>query len=213
MTAQIHVKLGYAMLNDKDIATKGVAVVDGLTNNPKLPNPPIKPEDLKAQVETYASLIAASADGSKKTIAERKKQRAVVVKMLRQLGHWVEANCNDDPAILQSSGYQPHAKPVRTTAPQPLDGPPSFKVENGPNSGQVIVRGKPVPRAVSYVAQYAAMGSDGKPGSWTELAPVTVIRSITINGLTPGTTYAFQVRALGRAGYTNWSDSVTRISM
>ena len=92
--------------------------------------PPINPVDLKAQVETYASLIAAAADGSKKAIAERKKQRAVVVKMLRQLGHWVEANCNDDPATLQSSGYQQQATPVRTTTPQPLDGPPSFKVEN-----------------------------------------------------------------------------------
>src|SRR5215831_17605086 len=94
MTKQIHVKLGYGTLSDKEVATRGVAVVDGLTNNLKLQNPPIKPEDLKAQIDTYASLIAAAADGSKKAIAERNRQRAVVVKMLRQLGHWVEANCN-----------------------------------------------------------------------------------------------------------------------
>jgi len=212
MTKQIRVKLNYGTLSDQDIATGAVAVVDGMTNNPKLVNPPIKPEDLKAQVETFASLIATAVDGSKKAITERKKQRAVLVKMLRQLGHWVEANCNDDPTILASSGFQQQATPVRTP-PQPLDGPPSFKVENGPNSGQAIIRGKSVPKAVSYVPRYAAIGSDGKPGSWTELAPVTVIRSITVNGLTPGTTYAFQVRALGRAGYTNWSDSVTRISL
>jgi hypothetical protein len=124
----------------------------------------------------------------------------------------VEANCDDDPAILQSSGYQQQAAPVRTP-PQPLDGPPSFKVNNGPNSGQVIVRGKPVAGAVGYVVRYAPMGSDGKPGSWAELAPVTVIRSVIVTGLTPGTNYAFQVRALGRSGYTDWSDSVTRISL
>jgi Fibronectin type III domain len=203
--------VNYVGLTDKDLATQAVAVVDGMTNNPKLVNPPINPVDLKAQVETYASLIAAAADGGKKAIVERKKQREVVVKMLRQLGHWVEANCNNDPAILKSSGYQQAVPPVRTQ-PVPLDGPPSFKVENGPISGQVIIRGKSVPKAVSYVAHYAAIGSDGKPESWTELAPVTVIRSITINGLTPGTNYAFQVRALGRAGYSNWSDSVTRIA-
>src|SRR5439155_302069 len=104
------------------------------------------------------------------------------------------------------------ATPVRTP-PQPLDGPPSFKLENGPNSGQLVMRGKPVSKAVSYIARYAPMGSDGKPGSWTEMSPVTVIRSITVNSLTPGTTYAFQMRALGRAGYTNWSDSATRMSM
>jgi hypothetical protein len=128
---------------------------------------------------------------------------------LDKICDWVEANCSDDPAILQSSGFQQQATPVRSTPPQPLAGPPSFKVENGPNSGQLVLRGKPVLKAVSY----APLGSDGKPGPWTELSPVTVIRSITVNGLTPGTTYAFQMRALGRAGYTNWSDSVTRMSM
>src|SRR5581483_4856131 len=116
------------------------------------------------------------------------------------------ANCNEDPAILQSSGFQQQATPVRTTTQQPLDGPPSFKLQNGPVSGQLILRGKPVSKAVTYVVQYAPLGSDGTPGAWTELLPVTGLRSIVVDGLTPGTTYAFQVRALGRAGYTNWSD-------
>jgi len=121
MTKQIRVKLGYSGLSDKDVATQGVAVVDGMTINPKLVNPPINPADLKTQVETFASLIAAAADGSKKAITERKKQRAVVVKMLRQLGHWVEANCNDDPATLKSSGFQQQATPYveRTRMHQP----------------------------------------------------------------------------------------------
>src|SRR5581483_3287208 len=109
-------------------------------------------------------LIAAAADGSRKTIAERKNQRAVVVKMLRQLGHWVEANCNDDPAILQSSGFQQQMTPVRTTTQQPLDGPPFFKLQNGAVSGQLILRGKPVAKAVNYVVHYAPLGSYGTPG-------------------------------------------------
>lgn len=212
MANEVRVKLNYGVLSDTQIATQGVAVVDGLTNNTKLPNPPINPADLKTQVDIYASLIAAAADGGKKAITERNSQRAVVVKMLRQLGHWVEANCNNDPAVLQSSGFQQQAVPVHT-APQPLAGPPSFKVTNGPNSGQVILHGKPVPKAVSYTARYAPTGQDGKPGTWTELSPVTAIRSITVTGLTPGTVYAFQMRAQGRLGYTDWSDSVTRMSM
>ena len=78
--------------------------MDGMTNNPKLVNPPINPPDLKSQVETDASL--SRADGGNKAITERDKERAVVVKMLCQLGHWVEANCNGDAAILQSSGLR-----------------------------------------------------------------------------------------------------------
>jgi Fibronectin type III domain len=212
MTKQIHVNVGFGSLSDKDVATQGVAVVDGLTNNPKLPNPLINPADLKAQIDKYVGLIAASADGSKQTIAERRNQRAVVVKMLRQLGHWVEANCNDDPAILQSSGFQQRVTAARSNPAQSLDGPPSFKVDSGKNSGQVVLRGKPVSKAVSYKARYAPIGSDGKPGTWTEV-PVTGTRSVTVTGLTPGANYAFQMCALGRAGYTDWSDSVTRISL
>ena len=89
MTNQLRVKLTYSGLPHTEVATEAVAVVNGLANNPKLQNPPISPADLKAQVETYATLIAAANDGGKKVMIERNKQRAVVVKMLRQLGHWV----------------------------------------------------------------------------------------------------------------------------
>jgi hypothetical protein len=35
--------------------------------------------------------------------------------------------------------------------------------------------------------------------------------AVAINGLTPGTTYAIQVRAYGQLGYTEYSDSATRM--
>jgi hypothetical protein len=34
-----------------------------------------------------------------------------------------------------------------------------------------------------------------------------------VTGLTPGTTYAFQVRSLVDGVYSDWSDSVMRIAM
>src|SRR5436190_17373281 len=105
MANQVRVKLNYSRLSHAEVATEAVAVIDGLTNNSNFTTPPIAPADLKAQVEIYVSLIAAANDGGKRAIIERDKQQAVVVKMLRQLGHWVEANCKDDPGILESSGY------------------------------------------------------------------------------------------------------------
>ena len=42
--------------------------------------------------------------------------------------------------------------------------------------------------------------------------PVVGIRSpTTISGLTPGVVYAFQARAVTKTGFTDWSDSVTRM--
>jgi len=209
----LRVKLNYAAATDKDVAAQAVAVVDGLTNNPDFTNAPVDPAVFKRGVETYASAIAAAlVDGGKKAIVDRRKHREVVVKMLRQLGHWVEANCKDDLSILKSSGFQPVS--TTRTPVQPLPGPTTIaRVDHGPNSGELLVKVKPLPKALSYMLRYAAIGADGKQGPWTELMPLSNSRSFSVKGLTPGTNYAFQVRALGRLGYTDWSDTVTRISM
>jgi hypothetical protein len=38
-------------------------------------------------------------------------------------------------------------------------------------------------------------------------------RKIIVTGLTPGTTYAFQIKALGVLGFGDWSDVATRMSL
>src|ERR1051325_4855278 len=211
MSKQLRVKVSYSGESDKDVAAEAVAVLDGLTGNTRFVNPPIDMAALRAEVEAYASAIAAAVTtGGKKAIADRRKQRTIVTKMLRVLGHWVEANCQDDLSILSSSGFQP----VSTTRVplQPLAGPPSIaKVDHGLNSGQVLVKVVAVPKALSYTLRYAAINADGKTAPWTEVSPFSNTRSVSVEGLTPGTTYAFQVRALGRLGYTDWSDSTTRM--
>src|SRR5204863_7760874 len=93
---------------------------------------------LTTTAESFASAIAASIDGGKKVTAEKNKQRAILVKMMRPLGHWVEANCKDDLTILKSSGFQPIST-ARTSA-QPLQGPPTIlQVVSGTNHGQPTV--------------------------------------------------------------------------
>jgi hypothetical protein len=37
-------------------------------------------------------------------------------------------------------------------------------------------------------------------------------KGVVVTGLTPGTTYLFQVRGLGKLGYSDFSDPVTRIA-
>ena len=58
----------------------------------------------------------------------------------------------------------------------------------------------------------APLGADGKPGTWREVG-LTNPRAIPVNGLTPGTNYAFQLRALGVLGYGDWSEISTRIAV
>ena len=75
-----------------------------------------------------------------------------------------------------------------------------------------MVRVRPIPGALSYEVQYASIGADGKPGPWTLVPPFTKSRPMPVNGLTPGTAYSLQVRALGKLGYTEWSSTATRIA-
>jgi len=49
------------------------------------------------------------------------------------------------------------------------------------------------------------------PTSWTIETVPNAKTAAALNGLTPGTTYAIQVRAYGFLGYTEWSDSAVRM--
>ncbi len=51
------------------------------------------------------------------------------------------------------------------------------------------------------------------PGSWTTKPAAAVRPPVLISGLIPGTTYVFQARAVTKAGYSDWSESVTRVSL
>ena len=67
MSKHLQAKVSHSGESDKDIATQAVAVVDGLTGNVALPNPPVDRAVLKATVEAYASAIATAIDGGKKS--------------------------------------------------------------------------------------------------------------------------------------------------
>jgi hypothetical protein len=69
------------------------------------------------------------------------------------------------------------------------------------------------PGAASYEVRWAPLVAGAHPGTWTN-QPVAHLRpATTITSLTPGTTYVFQVRAVIKTGYSDWSDSVTRMAM
>jgi hypothetical protein len=205
---RIRVSFSLAKTADAVVVARGQSVVNGMTGNPAYPGLPIDPASLKSALESYSKAIGDAVDGGKKAIAERSRQREAVVGMLRILSQYVESACNDDMATFLSSGFEP----LTTTraAPQPLEPAAIRRVAQG-NIGQLLVKVASVTKARSYELRYASLDAGGAPGPWT-YQPITAVASPTsCNGLTPGATYAFQVRALGRLGFTDWSHSVTKM--
>ena len=182
----------------------------GLTENATVfPKPPIALADYQAAIDAYEAFIPAALDGSKTAVAHKNKLLHAAMRMYVEIAHYVEANCNDDPATFLLSGFQ--AASSTKTPPQPLD-LPTVAVEPGAVTGEMKIKIGSVPKALIYQLQYAPVPSGGgPPASWTDEL-ITSTKPTIIKGLTPGTIYTFQVRALGRLGFTNWSDAVNRMA-
>jgi len=181
----------------------------GLNGNSKFPTPPVDLATFKSGIDTFSTLVTDAADGGKKAKTAKNKQRGVMAKQYAQLGHYVEAASNDDPAVFSTSGFVP--APTQKLPPQPLPPAAIDWIDRGSVDGSVVVKVKSLPKAISYSLQYAVVVTPGTlPTSWTTLA-LPGSKKVTISNLSPGANYAFQVRALGRLGYTNWSDPMTFI--
>jgi len=181
-------------------------------NNPNLTGAPPLPVDtatLKSATDLLSARIAAAAEGGKTVIAERNHQKEVVARLLIQFAQYAEANCKDDMPTFLSFGFTPAASTRAKTVPVSE----SFrKIEPGPNSGEMLLTLMKVPGALSYIVQFASL-INGVLGSWTPKPVPGVKPPFLISGLVPGTTYVFQARSLTRTGYSDWSDSVTRIAL
>jgi len=206
---KIKALLGFHGTTDTDLLQRLNAAHDGVNGNPAFSTPPVDMTTFKSGIDSLTVLVTDAADGGKKAISAKNKQRELMIKQYTLLGHYVEAASNDDPATFNTSGFV--AAPTTRVPPQPLP-PASIEwIDRGPNTGEVVVKVKSLLKALSYDLHYAVVANPGTlPVSWTTLT-LPGSKKVTISNLTPGGNYAFQVRALGRLGYTDWSDPMTFI--
>ena len=207
---QLRVLLGFTNAPDHSIEETAQAVLGNLYGNATYPSPPVTHAALQAALTAFSTAIATAAQGGPADTADKNNKRAALIDLLRQLAGYVQANHGNDIAKLLSSGFQA----VSTNrASSPLANPTITDIANG-NSGQLLPRVTPIANATNYEVRYAAIGAGGVPGPWQNGGLFGNSRSMPVNGLTPGTNYTFQVRAIGGStGYSDWSDPVSHMSM
>jgi hypothetical protein len=206
----IKAALDFKKMLPEQLLALGYTILKALTGNANFPTPPVDLGKLKAVLDAYSVLIGEAKDGGKKAITARNKQGEEVIQMLRALAMYVELNCKGDMNTFLSGGFQPRSR-TRTPAP-PLQPPTILSVDQGV-SGEFLVWIKPVGRhAKSYDVRSGVVGPGGAtPTTWSTVTVPNTKTAARINGLTPATTYAIQVRAYGHHGYTPWSDSSVRM--
>ena len=204
---KIKAKLAFHNVLDADALQQFTTVLKGVKNNPAYPAPPVDMATYEKGVDSFATLLTDAQDGGKNAVSAKNRQRVAVIRMYTLLGHYVEIACNDDPATFNTSGF---IAVTRTkTASQPLAGASFQWIDRGPNSGDIVVKIAALIGAIAYELRYTPV-ANGAPGPWTTLT-LTSPRKVTITGLTPAGTYQFQVRALGKLGYNDWSNPMTFI--
>ena len=201
------VALNFMVLSHSDLVTRAYAVHTGMTGNPAFPNPPVNLDKFKTTVDDYAAAVKVALDRGRTAIAERDNFREEVLERMGDLARYVGSVSRDDTAVLLSSGFSPRTLQRSAGIPGQVG---ILGIQQG-QSGELLVRLARVPGAKFYEIRHAELGSNGAPGPWS----VTVVMGIrpvpSFRELAPGTTYLFQVRAIGKLGSTEWSDSSTRM--
>ena len=191
--------------------TKAETIVTAMTTEPMLT---LVADPLPAAVPTRVFGLAALADykaaalladgGDRAAIADRKEKRAVTEEILKDWAPVLElaAKTAGSIAILENSGYDLRQPPQ--PRPQPLPAP-ELKVFRNGLSGEIDGRGTPITGGLCYEGQFC-LGTDTQTGTWQPAFFTSRPSKLKYGGLTPGQMYSFRLRALGRDGWSPWSD-------
>jgi hypothetical protein len=203
---QVRTSRLFSRLPDLDVSKFAGEVIAGLTGNADLSDPPVKPADLTTLKKTFDDAIIAAAAGGVLLTAQKDAALAALVTALNKDASYVDINCDEDLAILLSSGFQP----VSTNRAQVVLDAPEVIAANYGQAGEIKLRvtGDPNRKAIQGRIKSITGGDFG---------PVITFKNsknILFKGLTAGTTYVMQLCGLGGStGQSDWSAPVNKTAV
>jgi hypothetical protein len=193
----------FSRLTDDELNTKANHILVSMTGNLHFPDATTKTAKVKAALDDFNEALIAAENGGKPKTADKDKKRKTLERALKELALYVQLNCNDDVAILLTSGYDAYKDG------EPIDepgAPVNFKVEPGKNSGWVIASVDGNKKAKVYVFEYALVPETGDPIWKIVLGEKKEI----IKNLIPGKKYMFRAALKGKSADLVYSETITR---
>ena len=202
MQKKLKVSLAYNSYPDAALDELTTAIIAAMTGNASFPTPTIPLATVAALQTTFRNALAAAANGGTQLTAAKNGARQALSDAQDANALYVQTIARYDLAMLLSSGYQAAST---NRAQTQLPAPTIMALENE-MSTQLVVRLSPIANAYCYEVQTK------NGGGWTPAGVFTAARKIILTGLTPGTTYNVQARAIGGlTGYSDWSDPSSHI--
>ena len=201
----IKVSFGFARLSDGDLDNFAQGVIEAITGNATYPTPPVTIINLQAATDDFRAKLAASQTGGQADTAAKNNSRQALLGDLRQVASYVQIRCNNDLNLLLTSGFEAQSTNRAST---PLERPEGLAIKTF-HTGTLIAGVAPVKNTSMYEGRIK-----GPTGDWLPSVFAGDSQHISFTGLTPGTTYTIQVRALGGStGQSDWSDPSSHMSM
>jgi hypothetical protein len=169
------------------------------------PTPPVTLGILQTAKDDFTAKISAAQGGGVTDTAAKNNSRQTLLGHLRQVAAYVQMTCNNDQALLLSSGFQMQST-NRSSAP--LEQPRGLRINNG-GSGRLVANVDPVKNTSMYEGRIKLTDGDWMPSVFSGDS-----QHITFIGLTAGKNYTVEVRALGGStGQSDWSDPSSHMAM
>jgi hypothetical protein len=194
-----------------DDALKGFCEnhVTKMTGNTNFPTPIPDVADYGAVLTAYSTKLAAYRaleDEIAQARIEKDAARLALEQATTGRGGYVETASGGDAAKILSAGFEVRG----AAAPVGVPGAPiGLLAQMGEMSGQIVLSWSKVHGANSYVVE--CRQHDNAASAWA-LAKIVTAARLKLDGLTPGTVYAFRVKAVGAAGEGPWSDETVKMA-
>lgn len=200
----IKVVTGFSKLRDAELATRAQTIIDNMTGNENYPTPTPALADVSTALTAYRDALSQAESRTAEKIVIKNEKRNEMEMLLNALALYVQANCQNDLAILLSSGFRSRKpnSPIGT-----LVKPENLKVMNGPNPGSIKLSIDKVTGAGSYMFEYTTAPA-GDEAQW--ISRGSTARTYIVHGLTSGKEYVFRVAGVGADPTLVYSDAVSR---
>ncbi len=199
MTAKIII--AFKRLSDSKLLTKALEIFAAMKENPHFPAPTPTLPALNDAIPNYQSGISASAGRDRTQVVLKNRSRVILIGMLKQLGNYITFTANGDSGMLGTCGYD-----LRKSPEPIIISKPTLLLNNGPNSGEVVIRAKTSKKIKGVVHQYTPDPLTHS-SRWNSFPGTS--RKYTAEGLERAKIYWFKVGVMGAKGQLVFSDSVS----